>query len=100
MLKGNPAPPVSSTDTDTYKLAARLLGAGSSDRTVAPYIVMGATDSRYYTEICDEIYRISPFETPVSLLLTTHGTNERLPVSSIKTAVAFFKDFIAQRTAE
>ena len=100
VLKGNPAPPISSTDTDTYKLAARLLGAGSSDRTVAPYIVMGATDSRYYTEICDEIYRISPFETPVSLLLTTHGTNERLPVSSIKTAVAFFKDFIAQRTAE
>ena len=98
VLKGNPAPPVSSTDTDTYKLAARLLGAGSSDRTVAPYIVMGATDSRYYTEICDEIYRISPFETPVSLLLTTHGTNERLPVSSIKTAVASRADAIGLRS--
>ena len=60
---------------------------------------MGATDSRYYREICDEIYRISPFETKVELLLTTHGTNERLPVSSIKTAVEFFRSFISQRTA-
>lgn len=99
ILKGNPAPPVSSTKTDTFKLAAKLLGEGCSDRTVAPYIVMGATDSRYYTRICDEIYRISPFQTPVSLLLTTHGTNERLPISSIKTAVKFFEEFIEQRTA-
>ena len=99
VLKANEAPPVSSTDTDTYKLAAKLLGSGSRDRTVAPYIVMGATDSRYYCGICDEIYRVSPFETDVSLLLTTHGTNERLPVSSIRTAVDFFTSFIAERTA-
>ncbi len=99
VLKGNTAPPVSSTKTDTFKLAAKLLGEGCSDRTVAPYIVMGATDSRYYTRICDEIYRISPFQTPVSLLLTTHGTNERLPISSIKTAVKFFEEFIERRTA-
>ena len=99
VLKANEAPPVSSTQTDTYKLAAKLLGSNAADRTVAPYIVMGATDSRYYREICDEIYRISPFETKVELLLTTHGTNERLPVSSIKTAVEFFRSFISQRTA-
>ena len=99
VLKANEAPPVSSAETDTYKLAAKLLGEGCSDRTVAPYIVMGATDSRYYSRVCDEIYRISPFETEVSLLLTTHGTNERLPVKSISTAIKFFRDFIQTRTA-
>ena len=99
VVKANEAPPVSSVQTDTYKLAAKLLGSGTSDRTVAPYIVMGATDSRYYHEICDEIYRVSPFETDVSLLLTTHGTNERLPVASISTAVEFFRAFIAERCA-
>ena len=99
VLKANEAPPVSSAETDTYKLAAKLLGEGCSDRTVAPYIVMGATDSRYYSRVCDEIYRISPFETEVSLLLTTHCTNERLPVKSISTAIKFFRDFIQMRTA-
>ena len=99
VVKANEAPPVSSVQTDTYKLAAKLLGSGTSDRTVAPYIVMGATDSRYYHEICDEIYRVSPFETHVSLLLTTHGTNERLPVASISTAMEFFRAFIAERCA-
>ena len=34
-----------------------------------------------------------------SLLLTTHGTNERIPVASMADGVAFFKRYIRKLSA-
>ena len=67
---------------------------------VAPYLVMGGTDSRQYEDVCDNIYRYSPFLMDVGLLLTTHGTNERIPVSSLEDGVVFFKRYIRLLTKD
>ena len=70
------------------------------DNIIAPYLVMGGTDSRQYEPVCDNIYRYSPFLMDTALLLTTHGTNERIPVEAIAPAVSFFKKFIRKASAE
>ena len=44
--------------------------------------------------MCENIYRYSPFLVSTSLLLTTHGTNERIPVAVMADGVAFFKRYI------
>lgn len=67
---------------------------------VAPYLVMGGTDARQYEEVCDNIYRYSPYLMTTQLLLTTHGTNERIPVDALEDGVAFFKRYIRMLTKD
>ena len=55
---------------------------------------MGGTDSYHYENVCDHIYRFSPFTVDLGLVMCTHGTNERLPVESIPEALKFFKRYI------
>ena len=67
---------------------------------VAPYLVMGGTDAYHYEEVCDNIYRFAPFVMDTKLLLTTHGTNERIPISCMADALKFFKRYIRMMSAE
>ena len=59
-----------------------------------PYVVMGATDAKYYHIICDNVYRHSPFDVPVPIFLLFHQTNERIPLDSFEKAIIFFKQYI------
>ena len=70
------------------------------DNIIAPYLVMGGTDSRQYEPVCDNIYRYSPFPVSTELLLTTHGTNERIPVTALGDGVVFFKRYIKELTRD
>ena len=69
------------------------------DYIVAPYLVMGGTDSYHYEPICENIYRFAPFVVDTSLLLCTHSTNERVPVKALKEGVAFFKQYLRRAPA-
>ena len=66
----------------------------NGNNVVAPYLVMGGTDARNYQNICNNIYRYSPFLMDSKLIFTTHGTNERIELSSFKDGIAFFKRYI------
>ncbi|MCR5041416.1 MAG: M20/M25/M40 family metallo-hydrolase [Clostridia bacterium] len=85
---------ISPSDSDAFRAIERICMGMNSDAVVAPYLVMGGTDACRYEEVCDNIYRYSPFLVDTSLLLTTHGTNERCPISALADGVAFFKRYI------
>ncbi len=87
---------VSPTDSESFNVISRICRSMNSDVIVAPYLVMGGTDACRYEAVCDNIYRYSPFLMRTELLLTTHGTNERLPVSALKNGVVFFKRYIRE----
>jgi carboxypeptidase PM20D1 len=57
---------------------------------VAPDMTTGATDSRHYLPIADEVFRLDPFRFDVDDLSRVHGTNERLAVGDLAPAVAFY----------
>ena len=99
-LKQKEASAISHTDSRAFKIIETLCMQESEDNIVAPYLVMGGTDACTYEPICENIYRYSPYRAGVDLLLCTHGTNERIPVSSIGPGIAFFKRYIRLASAE
>ncbi len=95
-LKGKEASKVSSTDSKSFKVIEKLALQISDKNIVAPFLVMGGTDSYHYEEICDNMYRFSPFTIDASIMLTTHGTDERIPVDQLTVGVEFFKRYIKE----
>lgn len=91
---------ISPTDSRAFDAISKICKSMDSKAIVAPYLVMGGTDARQYEEVCDNIYRYSPYLTTTSLLLTTHGTNERIPVDALEGGVAFFKRYIKTLTKD
>ncbi len=85
---------ISPTGSRCFKAIEEICVAMNKDNIVAPYLVMGGTDACYYEPVCENIYRYSPFPVSTALLLTVHGTNERIPIASMADGVAFFKRYI------
>lgn len=99
-LKGKEASKVSPTDSRSFKILEEICTRTDRDLLVAPYLVMGGTDAYHYEEVCDNIYRFAPFVMDTKLLLTTHGTDERIPISCMADGLKFFKRYIRMMSAE
>ena len=100
VLNSKEASKFSPLDSRSYKIIERLCMAIEPRSIVAPYLVMGGTDACNYEPICENIYRYSPFKADASLLLCTHGTNERIPIASMEEGLVFFKNFVREASAE
>ena len=99
-IKGKEPSLVSPTDTRAFDTLRRLSVAIDDKNIVAPYLVMGGTDAYNYENVCSNIYRFAPFTVDTALLLTTHSTNERIPVSQLEQGITFFKRYIRIMTGE
>lgn len=91
---------ISPTDSRAFNVISDICKKTNPKNIVAPYLVMGGTDARQYEPVCDNIYRYSPFLVTTQLLLTTHGTNERIPIDTLEDGVAFFKRYIRALTKD
>lgn len=94
LLRGKEPSVISPTDSLTFGVIDRVCRSMNPETIVAPYLVMGGTDACRYQPVTECMYRYSPFMVSMELLLTTHGTNERIPVSTLEDGVAFFKRYI------
>lgn len=56
-----------------------------------PYAMSGATDARHYSDVCDNLLRISPIISTNEQLNTIHSYDENIDVSALPAAVDFFK---------
>ncbi len=90
----SPAPSETSDKTETYKIIEKTMKEIDPEIVTIPYLVTGATDSREYKEVADEIYRIYPFKITGDELDSMHGINERLRVSSYFFGIEYFIRFI------
>lgn len=81
---------VSDMDGPIYQLLVHEVHATFGGIPVAPDTVTGATDSRHYLPIADNVYRLDPFHFGPTDLTRVHGTNERLAVSDLGLATTFF----------
>jgi carboxypeptidase PM20D1 len=85
------ASPVSRTDTGAYALVARALHELQPDVVVAPSLLVGGTDSRYYADVADAIFRFSPVHAAGPDLARFHGTNERISVANYVEMIQFYE---------
>ncbi|MGN0447317.1 MAG: M20/M25/M40 family metallo-hydrolase [Acutalibacteraceae bacterium] len=100
VLNAKEASSFSPTDSRAFGIINDVCKALVPGAIVAPYLVMGGTDSYHYEPICKNIYRYAPFTVDVPLLRCTHGTNERIPINCMETALSFFKNYIRRASGE
>ncbi len=60
------------------------------DIAIAPGMVLGATDSRHYRDIADNIYRFVPMRLTNDDLSGIHGTNERISIENYTEIIRFY----------
>jgi carboxypeptidase PM20D1 len=84
--------PESSTEVPAYRLLQRTIHEVYPDAAViAPSLVVGATDSRHFAAVADDVYRFMPLRIGPADLKRVHGTDERFEVRQIGPAVDFYR---------
>lgn len=85
---------VSDVDSEDFRLVEKTIRQTFPETVVAPFLVLGATDARHYTEISLNIYRFSPFKLNSEDLKRIHGIDERISIENYLTGIGFFYNLI------
>jgi carboxypeptidase PM20D1 len=85
----DPVPDTNLND-EFYKILCETIRSNFPDVVISPYLTIGATDSRHYRGLCQNIYRFSPLIMDKELLETVHGKNERISIESYKKMCEFY----------
>lgn len=91
---------VSSTSSFGYKILHKTISEIYPTALVAPYLVVGATDSRHFNAISNNIYRFSAIKINKENIKSFHGLNERLPISDFEDSIRFYHQLIKNSTSK
>jgi carboxypeptidase PM20D1 len=64
------------------------------DVIVAPNLISGGSDSRFYSNLTKNIFRQVPVEVTPDNLEGIHGTNERVTLASVLQVANFYRELI------
>jgi carboxypeptidase PM20D1 len=84
------ASPISSTTSSSYALIAALSRAALPDAPVAPGLVIAGTDSRYYADVAENVYRFAPILLTSEDLEGIHGVNEHVSIANYDRLIRFY----------
>lgn len=93
----NPSP-VSPTDSMGYELLAQTIRGFDDDILVAPNLLSGGTDARYFHAVSPNVYRFVMVRAMPDTLKIVHGIDERIAVQDYLTAIRFYYALIRQAT--
>jgi len=82
--------PVSPTDTWGYQLIASTIRGFDDKVLVAPYMVRGGTDSRFYYPVSPNVYRFLMIRVDPETMHYVHGIDEHLPIEDFLQAIRFY----------
>lgn len=82
--------PVSPPAAEPFQLLSRTIKSCYPDAIVTPYLVLGATDARYYRNLSANVYRFTPYQLDEEDLKRPHGTNERIEVRTYQQMIRFY----------
>jgi carboxypeptidase PM20D1 len=97
-FQANPSP-VSRTDGAAFRLVAESIreSLAGEPPLVVPYLVVGGTDSRYWSAAgAPDVFRFSPVPFEQDALQRVHGTDERIAVAEYAKGIAFFVRLLQQ----
>ena len=83
--------PVSPTTSEAYRALNTTIRETFPDVVVAPGLMVGATDSRHFVGISDNIFRFAPLRAKPEDLSRFHGTNERISVANYADMIRFYR---------
>jgi len=92
-MNNNPSS-VSSTESLGFKLIEQTIREFADDALVAPYLVMGGTDSKYFYPLTDSVYRFLMIRLGPSTMGIVHGIDERISVDNYVMGIQYFHELL------
>jgi carboxypeptidase PM20D1 len=84
------ASPRSSAQSAEFQLMQRTLAQVYPEAVVAPFVFVGATDSKHYAALTPNIFRFSPMVLNGEDVGRIHGTNERISTENFTRMIEFY----------
>lgn len=82
--------PLASIRTPAYATLQRIITSVYPQALVAPYLMVMASDSRYYAQICPHVYRFAPYYLTPLEIEGIHGVNEHLSIETLGKMIQFY----------
>lgn len=82
-------PPVSSADAEVYKVLERTIRSLHPEIVVVPGLVGGATDSRYFYPVSEQVYRFYPMRLDSTSMQRFHGIDEKISKENYQEIIQF-----------
>ncbi|WP_030142966.1 M20/M25/M40 family metallo-hydrolase [Mycetocola saprophilus] len=86
--------PVSPSSGPGWERIVSAFAVAAPDATVSPYVMLGASDSRYYARISPNVYRTTPFRMSADERAGLHAVNERIRVSTWLEGIEFYRSLV------
>ena len=81
---------------EQFKFIEKAVNTIFPEYKPVPYIMNGASDSRYFTRVCDNCLRFVPFKIDNQQLNSVHGIDESVDIDTLAPAVDFYKYVIKE----
>ncbi len=94
VVEAGEASAVSPYDDDAFRLLEATVEEVFPDALASPYVMMAATDSRFFTAICDRVYRFAPFRMSKAQRASIHSYDENLGVRDFLDGVRWYQRLI------
>jgi len=85
---------ISDTTSESFITLQKTVRQIFPGTVVAPYLVTGATDSRYYAVLTDNVFKFVPLMVTPRDLSRAHGIDERIGVEDFRKCITFFIQLI------
>ncbi|HEY6932334.1 MAG TPA: M20/M25/M40 family metallo-hydrolase [Marmoricola sp.] len=92
---GEPSP-VSPVDDDAFRLVEATIREVFPDAVPTPYVMLAATDARFFTAICERVYRFTPFRMTRAQREAIHSHDERIAVTDLRAGVAWYQRLLEE----
>jgi carboxypeptidase PM20D1 len=96
VVDANEPSAVSPTDDPAFELLTSTIEEVFEDAVPTPYVMMGATDARYFTAICPRVYRFTPFRMTKPQRESIHSYDEHIGVDDWLDGVRWYCRLIEQ----
>jgi carboxypeptidase PM20D1 len=93
LMSSNPSP-VSDISSEPYQTLSKTIHEVYPETILLPSLVVGATDSRHFTKLTQNVYRFTPAILRSNDLPRVHGINERISVQDFSRSVQFYIQYL------
>lgn len=98
VVEQNEPSPISPMD-DAFGLLESTISEVFGDAVPAPYVMMAATDSRFFCAISERVYRFAPFRMTKAQRESIHSYDEHLGVDAFLDGVRWYRRLIERLPA-
>ncbi len=91
VVEGSDPSPESPTDTPQFAAIVDAVAASYPDAIAAPYLMMAATDSRWFHRFAPAVFRFAPIAMTAAQRAAIHGVDESVTIESLERGVRFHR---------